>query len=66
MTVELSVTSLTCEGCEDVVERAVEEVDGVEEATADRHEDHVTVEGEADIDDLIEAVDMAGYQASKA
>lgn len=63
MAIELTVDSMTCEGCEDVVESALEDVNGVEAAEADRHEGTATVEGDADVDDLVEAVDMAGYQA---
>ena len=60
MAIELTVDSMTCEGCEDIVEGALEDVDGVDSAEADRHEDTATVEGDAD--DLVEAVEMAGYE----
>jgi len=66
MPTELSVEEMTCEGCEDIVEDAVGEVDGVESAEADREADVVTVEGDADVDELVTAVDMAGYDASEA
>ncbi len=62
MPTELTVDSMTCEGCEEIVEEALEDVDGVESAEADRHESTATVEGDADVDDLVEAVDMAGYE----
>ncbi|PSP76355.1 heavy metal transporter [Halobacteriales archaeon QS_1_68_20] len=62
MAIELTVDSMTCEGCEDIVEGALEDVDGVDSAEADRHEDTATVEGDADADDLVEAVEMAGYE----
>lgn len=64
MATELTVESMTCDGCESIVEDALEDVDGVEGAEADREEDLVTVEGDADKDDVVEAIDMAGYTAS--
>lgn len=64
MATEITVDDMTCEGCEDIVEDALESVSGVENAEANRENDAVTVEGDADEDDLVEAVDMAGYQGS--
>ncbi|MEF8774203.1 MAG: cation transporter [Halobacteriales archaeon] len=66
MATELAVESMTCEGCEDSVESALEDVEGGKSAAADRHEDVAVVEGDAAVEDLVEAVDMAGYQASEA
>lgn len=64
MTMEITVDDMTCDGCEDIVEDAVEDVSGVDSATADRDEDVVTVEGDTEPEDVVEAVDMAGYSAS--
>jgi copper chaperone len=64
MTMEITVDDMTCEGCEDIVEAAAEGVGGVESAEADRESDALTVEGDPDPDDVVEAVDMAGYSAS--
>lgn len=64
MATEITVEDMTCEGCEDIVVDALEGVPGVDSAEADRENDVVTVEGDADVDDLVEAVDMAGYSAS--
>ena len=63
MATELTVQGMTCEGCEEIVEDAVENVSGVEDVEADRHDRTVTVEGDAEAEDLVEAVDMAGYEA---
>jgi copper chaperone CopZ len=63
-TITLSVQGMSCEGCEEIVEDALEEVGGVESASADREENVASVEGDADPDDLVEAVDFAGYEAS--
>lgn len=64
MTTELTVTGMTCQGCEEVVETALEMVDEVESADADRYEELAIVEGDADFDDLVEKVEQAGYKAS--
>lgn len=63
MTTELTVTDMTCPGCEEVVEEAVTMADGVDSADADRYEDRVVVEADGDIDDdvLAEKVTLAGY-----
>ncbi|QPV61841.1 heavy-metal-associated domain-containing protein [Halosimplex litoreum] len=64
MTQELTVTGMSCGGCEQSVEDALEGVAGVESATADREAESATVDGEADPDDLVAAVEAAGYEAS--
>jgi len=64
MPTELTVQSMTCEGCERIVESALEEVDGVEDAEADRHDGVATVEGDADVEEMVAAVDRAGYESS--
>lgn len=60
----LHVSGMNCEGCEASVANALRDVAGVESAEAD-HENHetgsVTVEGEADDDELRSAVEEAGY-----
>jgi len=63
-TITLSVQGMSCDGCEEIVEDALEEVSGVEDAEADHEGELATVEGEADPDDLVEAVDFAGYEAT--
>jgi copper chaperone CopZ len=55
---------MSCGGCEETVEDALREVSGVESATADRETDSATVEGDADPDALVAAVENAGYSAS--
>lgn len=64
MATEITVEGMTCEGCEDVVEEALRMADGVESAEADRYEDTATVEGNADVDVLVEKIEMAGYEGS--
>jgi copper chaperone CopZ len=60
----ITVTGMSCGGCEQSVEDALEGVEGVESATADREAETATVEGEADADELVAAVEDAGYEAS--
>ena len=62
----LTVEGMGCEGCEDIVENALEGVDGVEDADADEAEGVATVEGDADTESLLEAVEFAGYEAEIA
>lgn len=64
MSITLTVTGMTCEHCEQSVVEALEGVEGVTDATADRDAEQATVEGEADTDTLIDAVQSAGYEAS--
>lgn len=60
----LSVDGMSCEHCEQSVEDALTAVDGVTEATADHEAGTATVEGDADTDTLVSAIDEAGYDAS--
>jgi copper chaperone CopZ len=55
---------MTCEHCEQTVEEALEEVEGVTSATADRDSESATVEGSAERDELVTVVEDAGYDAS--
>lgn len=60
----LTVEGMTCEHCEQTVEEALEEVEGVTSATADRDAESATVEGSAALDELVTVVEDAGYDAS--
>lgn len=64
MTTELTVTGMSCGGCESAVVEALEGVDGVERASADSDAGVAVVEGNADTADLVTAVEGAGYSAS--
>lgn len=64
MAQKITVEGMTCGHCEGTVEDALESVTGVSEASADRESDSVAVEGTADPDALIAAVEGAGYDAS--
>ncbi|MFC7325802.1 heavy-metal-associated domain-containing protein [Halorubrum rutilum] len=60
----ITVEGMSCGHCERSVAEALEGVDGVERATADRESASATVEGDADPDALVSAVSEAGYDAS--
>ena len=60
----ITVEGMSCGGCESTVEDALEGVDGVTDATADREENAATVEGDVASDALVAAVEDAGYDAS--
>jgi len=64
MSQTITVEGMSCEHCEASVSDALESVTGVTAATADREAAQATIEGEAATDDLLAAVDEAGYDAS--
>lgn len=64
MTMTLTVEGMSCEHCEQSVEEALEGVEGVTAADADREEGQAAVEGEADAAALVAAIEDAGYSAS--
>lgn len=63
MTRTLSVDGMGCDGCEDIVENALTDVDGVDDASADHEDGNATVEGDADPEALVEALEYAGYES---
>ncbi|EMA65776.1 Heavy metal transport/detoxification protein [Halorubrum aidingense JCM 13560] len=60
----ITVEGMSCEHCEQSVTEALEGVSGVTSATADHESASATVEGDADVDALVDAVSEAGYNAS--
>ncbi|QDX39568.1 heavy-metal-associated domain-containing protein [Salarchaeum sp. JOR-1] len=62
MPTTLSVSDLTCDGCEEIVHDALADVSGVESVDISREENEAVVEGDADHDRLLRAVDYAGYE----
>ena len=63
-TVRYSVTGMTCAACQAHVEKAVSGVEGVTSCAVSLLTDSMSVEGNADPSDVIEAVKKAGYGAS--
>jgi copper chaperone CopZ len=66
MSITLRVEDMSCEGCEDILENALEEVSAVQSADADEEAGTVVVDGDPDVQDLLDAVDYAGYSAEPA
>jgi copper chaperone len=64
MSQTITVEGMTCEHCEQSVEEALEGLAGVSGATADREAERATIEGTAESEALVSAVEDAGYDAS--
>ena len=64
MTTTITVEGMSCGHCEQSVEEALRGVSGVTDASADEEAGTATVEGDADADSLVAAVQDAGYDAS--
>lgn len=62
--VTLLVEGMNCSGCEQTVEDALSTVSGVEAATADHTNGTVTVDGDTERDELVSAIEAAGYTAN--
>ncbi|WP_262174595.1 heavy-metal-associated domain-containing protein [Haloarcula laminariae] len=63
MTTTITVEGMTCGHCEQTVEEALEAVSGVNDATADREVEQADVEGDVEVQALVDAVEDAGYTA---
>ena len=60
----LKVEGMTCHHCVMAVTKALESVSGVRSAKVDLDAGSAEVEGDADLDAMIAAVQEEGYQAS--
>ncbi len=58
----LTVEGMSCDGCESAVVKAVSDVSGVTDVSADHEQNSVTVEGDANTDEIVAAIETAGYQ----
>ena len=63
MPTTITVEGMSCGHCEQTVEEALEALSGVTDAVADREEERATVEGDADVAVLLQAVEGAGDTA---
>lgn len=59
----IDVDGMACDGCEETVTDALAAIDGVESASANHETGTATVEGDVDVDALVDAVVEAGYDA---
>lgn len=65
--IELKVTGMTCGHCEAAVNKALAAVPGVTQVVdVSRDRERAVVEGDADIQALIEAIKEEGYSAERA
>jgi len=64
MSQTITVDGMSCEHCEQSVEEALATVEGVQSVEVDLDAAQATIEGDAATQDLITAVDEAGYEAS--
>lgn len=64
MSHQLTVSGMSCAGCETRVEDALTAVSGVTAVDVDRMDDSATVEGSAAVAELVAAVENAGYEAT--
>ncbi len=67
-TMELHVTGMSCNHCEMRVVKSLTKVPGVKDAQADHNDQRavITYEGDVAMEDLVAAVDDAGYTAEAA
>jgi copper chaperone CopZ len=59
----LTVEGMSCGHCEQTVEEALREVNGVTDASADHEARQASIDGDADVTALVQAVEDAGYTA---
>lgn len=59
----ITVEGMSCDHCEQTVEEAVQDVSGVITVTADSEADRVEIDGDADLEDVVRAIEDAGYVA---
>ena len=64
MSQTLTIEGMSCEHCEQRVEDTLANVQGVQSVDVDLDAAQATVEGDAATQDLVSAVDEAGYDAS--
>lgn len=63
MSQTLTIEGMSCGGCEERVRNALTAVSGVASVSVDHSTDSARVEGSADFDALVVAVEDAGYDA---
>ncbi len=61
---QLNIEGMTCDHCVSAVKGALERTPGVENAQVDLSASSATVEGAADVQLMLQAVESEGYRAS--
>lgn len=66
-TTDYQVTGMTCSHCEGAIRSEVSQIPGVTNIEVSSQTGHLSITSEGDLDDVavFEAVDEAGYQASR-
>lgn len=64
MPTRIDVTGMSCTGCAEAVEDALDSTSGVTTVEVDLDENRATVGGDADPADLVAAIEAAGYEAT--
>lgn len=64
MPTTITVDGMSCGHCERTVADAIEAVSGVTDVSVDRTTGTAMVDGKADVNDLVAAIEDAGYQAA--
>jgi len=59
-----NITGMSCSACVGAVEKAVKKLDGIDSCTVSLLTNSMTVEGQVSSEDIISAVEKAGYGAS--
>ena len=66
MSQRITVSGMSCGGCEESVEEALAAVSGVTAVDADRTTEAATIEGSATVDELVAVIEAAGYETTDA
>ena len=66
MTKTYNVPGISCGHCKSAIEGEVGELDGVSSVVVDVDAKTVTVDGDASEDDIVAAIDEAGYEVANA
>jgi copper chaperone len=59
--IKLKIEGATCNGCVSSIEKSIQRVEGVQSATFSLDEKILKVEGIAEKEALIEAIELAGF-----
>ena len=62
--IELKITGMHCAACVSTVERALYQAEGVKKAVVNLMLEKAHIEGEVEIDQLIQAVQKTGYSVA--
>jgi len=63
--IQLSIPNMACGGCESSVKSALDNLPGVNSAITNLGNRTVSVTGDVSVDELIEAIKVAGYTATE-